>query len=1534
MAQRAPRHSPLGLAVLVILTTAIATCLPAVRADPRVTDNGDGTRTAAWDFATPANYTMSNVAMGPGGLGLARTSHAWLQASDADFNANGTADSNVVIGNGSLSLVGHEGNLVADGDFGSPGGWTYTNGSAGTTSASWTAAMGELDHSTADNSSQFDSMDTGAGWVGVAEIGAMSVLNLESSTKHEGSNALRDTISLDNPAKWAGLTNSSAVWDFSPYNRLSVWLNTTYSGPGQLSVILHLESGIPKWDSPPMTLTNSWQLVEFDFTSFGGNLSTVNQIDLRFTGAVVSSEHVYVDDLWLLYRKSIDEAASIGQAFVKSWGTTGQPGSAILAWDYAATTVAIASLARFEVAVENSASSRQSWSIDLASSSGWTTLTMDLSTLMAPVDTYRLTFSLRVVLDTHLATAVTVRIDNVLLRAPNYTSGAYTSRVLDAGTPVVWGLLSWSDATSTQTSVTIETRAGSTFTAGDATWSPWQSHANRTGEPIGSNDDRYLQFRVNLWTFNSSRTPALLDLTIRYSKFVTAGYVESRRFVPPEPLVGWRRFDANRSLPSGTDLVFEVSTDPAGLFWSPVTPGGDLSGLAGSGIAVRAWLSTANTSLSPRIASMSVTYEFIGPLWTATLTPGSWSGTADDAVTFAAQGYDRYAHRVAFVPTWGTDDPTGSVVAGVYRPGTAGTHVVWVAAPSGVHLANATVTVGPGALARLVLSPPFVDRPAGSDVSFTMAGFDSEDNPAPLTATAWSATAGTFTSQSPGGATLQLPGTAGVVTVTARYGTLSASALVNVTTTGTPVISGTVPAQVHEEDSTWELDLTAYAQAQPDRYDSLANLTWYLRERDASLTTVWGEHYLGNHRLVFSGLPDATGTDDVVLWLEDATGARTSQPLAITLTPVNDPPHFADVPDLPVKAGAAYTFDVGPYLVDVDTPPGNLTLATGDPAHVAVAGLNLTLTYPPQDLGRTIYLRLSASDGEYSTQTVIVVTVTSNTPPHVVIPLPDLTLREDEVRPRAFPRSLSDYFGDDDGDDLFFSYGYRDVNVTIWDNGSFWQVDVRPNANWNGVERVTFRAEDTRGAFKEYTITVTVAAVNDPPTLSWRDDLFVRFDTPYTLDVRPYVSDVDDPAEDLVLEAAPARFGQVDGLVVTLLYPRFLLGPAPSYDLPLTLYLNDTEPGTVKSVYVHVSNNLPPLLRMPLPDVTFDEDTTLVAFRLDTYFADVDGPGALTFTTRGTDVKADIAADSTVTFRTAAANWFGLETVQVRAEDGARAFAVASVLVRVSPVNDAPRFVQQLPDRDMTGGGVAVIDLRPYVSDVDDDVSSLTFTATGAHAAVYGYILVLDVPADAPPETVRVNVTDGRLTGGSSFHIAVYQPTLWARIYWPWSGVAAVLAAIAALIVWELFLRFPHTLEDVFVIGREGRLILHNTRRLRADRDEDILAGMLTAIMLFVRDSFHEENEDLKQFEFGDRKVLVERGDHIYIAAIYAGTAPPWARKDLAAFVQNIEAGLGTRLANWSGDASDLSGLKEMTEEYVGTRRYSNGWTRSHRREA
>ncbi|HTD81054.1 MAG TPA: hypothetical protein VK723_02770, partial [Thermoplasmata archaeon] len=905
------------------------------------------------------------------------------------------------------------------------------------------------------------------------------------------------------------------------------------------------------------------------------------------------------------------------------------------------------------------------------------------------------------------------------------------------------------------------------------------------------------------------------------------------------------------------------------------------------------------------------------------ISPPTWTGTADDAnVQFLSQGKDRWGHDLSFVPTWETTDPNGTIDAsGVYTPGKAGTWVVRVRDAGGTVLGNATVFVSPGILVRLALTPPAAASRAGSQIAFFLTGFDSDGNEVGLSATEWSSTAGTFVSVTPVAALFRLPGVPGSLTVTARHGAVVTTAMVDVTVDGIPAISPPVPNQVHLEDSTWSLDLSNNAANQVDPTDTLATLKWYLTGKDASLYTVWGENFTGNHVLVFSGQPDAFGSNQVRLWLEDATGARTSQTLWVNLTGVDDPPRFTTIPTVPVKAGTPYTFDLEPYIVDVDTPPGGLTLTTDDPAHVSVAGLNLTLTYPTEDLGRRIYLRLAVSDGNSTARTVVIVDVTSNTPPHVRSPLPDLSLQEDEFRARAFPQSLATYFADDDGDDLFFSYGQRDVTVVIWNNSGFFQVDVRPNRDWSGAEKVTFRAEDRNHAFAEYSILVTVAPVNDPPELLWKSDVFVRFDTPYVLDLSPYIRDVDSPLAAVTLEASPTRFIVIRGLVATLLYPRFALGSNLTYDLPATFYVNDSDPGGSWRVYVHVSDNRPPILTRSLPDVRFDEDTLYTGYRLSDYFADPDSLAPLRFNFTGAHVQGDIQTDTRIVFHTAAPNWFGQETVFIKANDSQGAFVIAPVVVRVSPVDDGP-VLRQIEDRDLTGARTGVIDLRGYVTDVDDALENLTFTSNSPYASVYGYILLLDVPAGVDFHSVTVTVSDGHLSDSSTFQLILYRPTIWTQAFWPWSGIGAAVGGVLLFLVWALFLRFPHTLEDVFIIGREGRLIMHNTRRLRADRDEDILAGMLTAIMLFVRDSFREEKEDLKQFEFGDRKVLVERGIHCFIAAIFGGAAPPWARKDVAQFLKEIETKVGDRIATWSGDRDDVLDLKGMTEDFVRRRRY------------
>jgi len=129
-------------------------------------------------------------------------------------------------------------------------------------------------------------------------------------------------------------------------------------------------------------------------------------------------------------------------------------------------------------------------------------------------------------------------------------------------------------------------------------------------------------------------------------------------------------------------------------------------------------------------------------------------------------------------------------------------------------------------------------------------------------------------------------------------------------------------------------------------------------------------------------------------------------------------------------------------------------------------------------------------------------------------------------------------------------------------------------------------------------------------------------------------------------------------------------------------------------------------------------------------------------------------------------------------------------------------------------------------------------------------------------------------------------------------------------------------IDDIFLISKEGRLMMHNTRRMRADRDEDILSAMLTAILSFLTDFDREENGNLRRFELGGKTALLERGKNAYLAAVYSGRVPRWAGKDLRRFMDDLERRFGEVFAQWSGDPQDLQGLKEFSDRFVSRLRY------------
>ncbi len=123
-------------------------------------------------------------------------------------------------------------------------------------------------------------------------------------------------------------------------------------------------------------------------------------------------------------------------------------------------------------------------------------------------------------------------------------------------------------------------------------------------------------------------------------------------------------------------------------------------------------------------------------------------------------------------------------------------------------------------------------------------------------------------------------------------------------------------------------------------------------------------------------------------------------------------------------------------------------------------------------------------------------------------------------------------------------------------------------------------------------------------------------------------------------------------------------------------------------------------------------------------------------------------------------------------------------------------------------------------------------------------------------------------------------------------------------------------IEEVFLISNSSLLIAHNTRRLKPDMDDDILAGMLSAVQHFIKDSFKDEGDwRLNRLEFANNKIIVERGDHTYMAVMYSGKLDKNGLQKIRDTIQHIEEEYGEYLEDWDGDLDNLRGVKDILRE-------------------
>ncbi|MGZ4780124.1 MAG: tandem-95 repeat protein, partial [Thermoanaerobaculia bacterium] len=527
--------------------------------------------------------------------------------------------------------------------------------------------------------------------------------------------------------------------------------------------------------------------------------------------------------------------------------------------------------------------------------------------------------------------------------------------------------------------------------------------------------------------------------------------------------------------------------------------------------------------------------------------------------------------------------------------------------------------------------------------------------------------------------------------------------------------------------------------------------------------------------VTYTPFQDFNGSDSFTFTATDGVATSAPATVSITINPVNDPP-VADPQSLATDEDTPLPIT----LTATDIDSGSLTFAiAGSPPHGTITGTPPNVIYTPhQDFNGADSFTFTAFDGLATSApaTVSIVVNAVNDPPSFTKG-PDVTVAEDSgAYSAAWATSISPGPSDESGQSVAFStsitssdatltfaadpsidpagnltftpaadaYGSATISVTLSDDGS----NDPPNSNTSAAQ----------------TFTITVNAVNDPPT-------FVIAADPPSSNEDAGVQTVDNFAT--AISPGPNEATQtVTSFTVTKTGGTltFASGPAISPTGTLTYTAAPNANGSATFDAVAIDNlgasstahsftitvnavNDPPTFTVPASAPAVDEDSgahTVIAFATSISSGPPDESGqTLNFNTSVTSSDATLTFSSapaitptgTLTY-TPAPDAYGTATISVTLSDNgsntppnSNTSAVHTFTITVNAVNDPPTFViaANPPSILEDAGTQTVTNFATSISPGPNEAAqtvSFTFTLTG------GTLTFSSGPAISPTGTL------------------------------------------------------------------------------------------------------------------------------------------------------------------------------------------------------
>jgi outer membrane protein OmpA-like peptidoglycan-associated protein len=182
---------------------------------------------------------------------------------------------------------------------------------------------------------------------------------------------------------------------------------------------------------------------------------------------------------------------------------------------------------------------------------------------------------------------------------------------------------------------------------------------------------------------------------------------------------------------------------------------------------------------------------------------------------------------------------------------------------------------------------------------------------------------------------------------------------------------------------------------------------------------------------------------------------------------------------------------------------------------------------------------------------------------------------------------------------------------------------------------------------------------------------------------------------------------------------------------------------------------------------------------------------------------------------------------------------------------------------------------------------------------------------------IRKSISETLRSMLESFNEALEHSLSWQGLKWRIESFRTGRPFAEIVLMHSLLYR----VEQVFLIHRETGLVLsHVVAPTAASQDADMVAGLLSAIQQFARDSFTpEKTETLGNMTFEELQIRVVTGPGAVIAAAIRGHAPESYSVAMDEALEDIQRFYGSALANFKGDAAPFRSAEDRIAKLLET---------------